>query len=308
MQTSEKNEIDLYEMWLILWKAKTSIIVSTLLFAIVGVFYALSLPNKYIANSLVISQNQEGEGSLAAMAGQLGGLANLAGINLGGGSDDTLVNIERIKSKEFIFKLINKHDVKVPLIAGAQWDVETGKLQIDDKKYSVSEQKWIREPEPNKSVTPSDQEAYELFLESLSINQDKVTGVINIEYEFISPVLAKKWVDLIVEEINQTLRQEKIAESKRSIEFLELQLQKTNVAEMKRVFYNLIEEQTKSMLLAEVQEDYAFKVIDPAVVPEKKSSPKRATMCIIIAFMGGVLSVIGCLLVHFVRKLKNEAE
>ncbi|TOP21050.1 LPS O-antigen length regulator, partial [Vibrio parahaemolyticus] len=55
---------------------------------------------------------------------------------------------------------------------------------------------------------------------------------------------------------------------------------KTSVAEMQSTFYKLIEEQTKSLMLAEVQEEFVFKVVDPAVVPEVKVKPSRALICI----------------------------
>ncbi len=58
---------------------------------------------------------------------------------------------------------------------------------------------------------------------------------------------------------------------------------------MQSTFYKLIEEQTKSLMLAEVQEEFVFRVIDPAVVPELKDSPKRALICILGMLFGGLL-------------------
>lgn len=48
---------------------------------------------------------------------------------------------------------------------------------------------------------------------------------------------------------------------------------------MQNTFYKLIEEQTKSLMLAEVQEEFVFKVVDPSVVPEVKYEPKRYLIC-----------------------------
>jgi len=55
------------------------------------------------------------------------------------------------------------------------------------------------------------------------------------------------------------------------------------------VFAQLIEEQTKTIMLANVSKDYVFTVIDPAVVPELESYPKRAVICILGALFGGML-------------------
>jgi len=306
MTQQNYRTIDLFELWKIIWQAKLSIIFFTLIAAIFSVMFALSLPDKFKAETVIISQNGEQEGGLAAMAGQLGGIASIAGLDLGNSGDNTLINIERIKSKEFIFMLINKYKMKIPLIAVKEWNKETQELLIDPEIYDGSSNKWVRTVEPNRSVVPTDFEVYEKFIENLSVSQDKVTGIITIEYEYLSPIIAKEWVDAIIKEINQSLRLEKIEESEKSISYLEKQLIKTNVTEMRNVFYNLIQEQTKSMLLAEVQVDYAFKVIDSAIIPEVKSSPKRAIICVVGTLAGFFLSLLSVLLFHFVSRSLNE--
>lgn len=302
MTQNEFIQIDLMHIWHVIWNEKFKIIILTSLIAVLTMVYALSLPDKFKAEVLIIPQNSSGGSDITSMANQLGGLASFAGLNLSGGADDTLINIERIKSKEFIYKLVTKYNMKIPLVAGKEWNKVTNKLIINDKIYDVNSSAWIRPAEPNKSVIPTNFEAYERFIENLEINQDKVNGTIKIQFEFLSPVIAKEWVDAIVIEINESLRQEKIRESKVSIAYLEKQLLKTNVAEMKNVFYNLIQEQSKAMLLAEVQLDYAFKIIDSAVIPETKSGPRRATICIIGTIIGGFISLLLILMINFFKK------
>jgi LPS O-antigen subunit length determinant protein (WzzB/FepE family) len=61
---------------------------------------------------------------------------------------------------------------------------------------------------------------------------------------------------------------------------------------MREVFYQLIEEQTKSKMLAEASPEYAFVTVSKAMVPEEKSKPKRALVCILGTLLGGMLSVL----------------
>ena len=63
----------------------------------------------------------------------------------------------------------------------------------------------------------------------------------------------------------------------------------------------MIEEQAKVIMLAEVREEYVFKTIDPAIIPELKFKPKRALVCLLITFLGGVLSVLIVLVRYFTR-------
>ena len=50
-------------------------------------------------------------------------------------------------------------------------------------------------------------------------------------------------------------------------------------------------------MVAQMGEDFVFKVIDPAVVPEEKAAPKRALMVILGAFLGAAVSVMAVLVV-----------
>ena len=58
-------------------------------------------------------------------------------------------------------------------------------------------------------------------------------------------------------------------------------------------------------MLAEVREELIFKVVDPAVIPELKESPKRMIICIVIVLLGGLISIIGVLTCHISHKLKG---
>jgi uncharacterized protein involved in exopolysaccharide biosynthesis len=75
---------------------------------------------------------------------------------------------------------------------------------------------------------------------------------------------------------------------------------------MQSAFYQIVEEQTKSLMLAEVQEEFIFKVVDPAVVPELKAGPKRALICVLGTLLGGMLGV-AIVLVRFAFR-KEEVE
>jgi uncharacterized protein involved in exopolysaccharide biosynthesis len=59
----------------------------------------------------------------------------------------------------------------------------------------------------------------------------------------------------------------------------------------------VLESEIRNVMLAKGPGDYALKVIDPAVVAERPSSPKRTLWVLVGAFCGVLLS----LLIVFVR-------
>ncbi|PFG45484.1 LPS O-antigen subunit length determinant protein (WzzB/FepE family) [Vibrio sp. ES.051] len=288
-----EDEIDLRELFMALWKGKWLIIVTTFVFAVGAVLYALSLPNIYKADALLSPAESSNGGGLSKMAGQLGGLAALAGVNLGGAeSSQTDLAVQVMKSRQFIEAFISKHELLVPLMAAKEWDITHNKLILDEEIYNASTGEWLREPQGLRGVKPTAQEAFEVFSkDTISVNQDKETGLYTVAVKHYSPYIAQQWVNWLVEDINKVMRERTIAEVSQNLAYLNTQLQKTAVADMQSTFYKLIEEQTKSLMLAEVQEEFVFKVVDPAVVPELKDSPKRALICVLGTLLGGMLGV-----------------
>ena len=128
--------------------------------------------------------------------------------------------------------------------------------------------------------------------EILSITQDKQTGFVTISVEHYSPVVAKQWVDWIVEDVNSTIMRQDVDEAEQAIEYLNKQIQATSLAEMHNVFFRLIEEQTKTVMLAKVSPEYMFRTVDPAVAPELKAKPKRALIAALGLILGGIIGLI----------------
>ncbi|MGL1292086.1 Wzz/FepE/Etk N-terminal domain-containing protein [Vibrio parahaemolyticus] len=303
---STGDEIDLRELCKALWEGKWIIIITTFIFAIGSVLYALSLPNIYKADTLLAPADTSNGGGLSKMAGQLGGLAALAGVNFGGSeSSQTDLAVQVMKSRQFIDTFIKNHNLLVPLMASEGWDLATNSLILDSDVYDVTSSKWLRDPNGLRGVKPTAQEIYEKFIKKiLIINKDEETGFYTISVKHYSPYIAQQWTKWLIEDINKTMRERAIAEAEQNLTYLNIQLNKTAITDMQSTFYKLIEEQTKSLMLAEVQEEFVFKVIDPALVPEVKDTPRRGLICIIGTLIGGIISVL-IILVLFVYRKEN---
>ena len=287
------GEIDLSQLFRVLWAGKWLIGGITFVATVIAVVVTLMMPNIYRAEALLAPNDQERAGGLSALAAQYGGLASLAGINLGGGSaDKTALGLEVLKSRKFFAEFIERHDILAPLMAAEGWDAESGELKIDPNLYDPATDKWVRDVKPPKKAKPSLQEAHKVFMEGLSVNQDKVSGFVTVSVEHYSPTVAKQWVDWLVEDINSSIMQQDVAEAEQAIAYLNEQIESTSLADLQNVFFNLIEEQTKTVMLAKVSNEYLLKTLDPAVVPELKAKPKRSLIVILAAMLVGFLSVI----------------
>lgn len=299
------DEIDLRELFSVIWQGKWIIIAITFVFALASVAFAISQPNIYKSEALLSpADSEQGGGGLAALAGQFGGLASMAGINLGGGGgvDKTQMAIEVMKSRQFTSDFIQKHNILADLMAAEKWNMVDNTLSYDAEIYDVSQNKWIREVKLPFKPEPSMQEAYKEFSKIIAVNAAKDTGMVTVSVEHLSPSIAQQWVNWLVQDINNVMKERDVAEAFKSTEFLESKIQQTNVADIRSILYKLVEEQAKTIMFAEVRDEYVFKTIDPALIPEEKAKPKRALICVLGTMLGGMLGVMFVLIRYFVKK------
>jgi LPS O-antigen subunit length determinant protein (WzzB/FepE family) len=301
---TQDDEIDLGELWRAVWAGKFTIIAISFIFAVASIFFALSKPNVYKASAILAPASAEGGGGVAGLAGQFGGLASMAGINLGGGGggDKTALALEIIKSRSFVENFIAKHDLLVPIMAAEKWDIATDRLILDDELYDQVNNKWIREVSAPKKTIPSSWEAFKEFSKLLSVSQDKTTSMVTINIEYFSPTMAQQWLTWLISDVNDFMRDQDQKEAQDSIDYLTHQLESIQVTTMETVFYQLIEEQTKNMMLTKVKAEYVLKTIDPPQVPDEKAGPKRALIVVLGTMLGGMLSVLIVLIRYFSKK------
>ena len=296
------DEIDLRELFGVLWAGKAKIIAITAVFAVASVIYALSVPNQYKATALLAPAQSDG-GGLSGALGQLGGLASLAGVSLDGGeSGEAQIAQEIMKSWSYIEGFIADNNIAVEVYAAEGWNKGSNTLQINNDAYDVETTEWLIEDEFGTINPPSSWQLFEAFSRMLSISEDKKSGLVLVSIEYYSPQIAKQWVDMYVESINRFMQQRQIEKVTRNINYLQEQIEKTSIAEMQEVFYTIIEEQTKNKMLAEASPEYVFVAVSPSMVPEQKSQPKRALICILGTLLGGMLSVLLVLIMHYAKK------
>ncbi|MDB2692637.1 Wzz/FepE/Etk N-terminal domain-containing protein [Luminiphilus sp.] len=296
------DEIDLKELFGVLWVGKVLIVAITAVFAIGSVLVALSIPNQYKATALLAPAQADG-GGLSSALGQLGGLASLAGVSIGeGSSSEAQIAQEIMKSWSFVESFIAKNNLEVEVYAAKGWSKSSGELKIDDDVYDIDAQAWLLEdPETGEVRPPTSWELFKRFSETLSVSQDKQSGLVSVSIEYYSPVIAKEWLDLYITAINEHMQARQVTKVSSNISYLEAQIAKTSIAEMREVFYTIIEEQTKNKMVAEASPDYAFVAVSPSMVPEEKSKPSRALICVLGTLLGGILGVVIVLIRHYAR-------
>lgn len=275
------NGIDLKELILFLWSRKKILTIATSIFAVLSVIYALSLPNIYTSKVLVapVDTNE----SLSSKLNSLGPIASFSPIRLSNENTRANESIERIKSFSFFSEHFLPNIKLENLMAVADWKKDGNIIKYNESLYDPSKKTW------SKKITT--QKAYREYRKILNIRQDKTTYFYTFSINHKSPIIAKEWIDIIVYNINESMRSIDIKNAQNSINYLNETYQSTNLQALKDASTQLIENQMQTLMLASSSSSYIFKIIDAAIVPENKSEPSRSLICIIGTFLGAIISI-----------------
>jgi hypothetical protein len=224
----------------------------------------------YRAEVLLVTVEDEPGAGLGDLAGQLGGLAQIAGIDLDGKSN-VWVPISMLKSRAFSEQFIEDNNL-MPIIFSDEWDAE--------------ENAWS---EKVKDDPPSLWDAYKVFDEDIrGIDWNSTTQLVVLSIKWRDPEVAAVWANDLIKRINERLRQQVIDEANKSIGYLKNELEKTNVVGLQQAIYRLVELQIEKIMLANVREEYAFKIIDPAVSADRDDYIwPNAPLILIVGLLGG---------------------
>ncbi len=272
------DEIDLRELIRTLWDGKWLIALITLLSSAVAVGYALLATDIYKSEALVQPREAASSGGLGTLTAQFGGLANLAGISVGGGGNSA-VAIATLKSRTVVEAFIREKNL-LPKLYEQGWDEATGKWKATGSK-----------------TIPTIWQAYGYFTsEIFKVSENKRAGLVTVSVEWKDPEEAQQWVTELVARTNAHLRAEAIREGERNLAYLEQQSRSIGQVELQQALFKLVEEEQKKLMVAKGGEEFALKTIDAATAPTKHDRPKRTLIAILGFMLGGFIGVLWALI------------
>ena len=281
--SSEEDEIDLLELIRTLLHAWKIIVGITILCTGLAVAYALYAPEVFKAETLLAPAQEEKSGASSALS-QFGGLAAMAGVSIPSSS-----NIERVlatlETREFLKKFISSQKL-LPIIFDDLWDESSNSWKLIEGQEKLTTEDGIG-----------------ALQGAIEVDQGK-SALITLSISWKDPDIAAQWANDLVKQLNEQLRQKAITDSNKRVGYLEQELAKTTLQDMRAVLYNLLESEKQKAMLANVNEDFALEVIDPAVAPETREKPKRKLIVALGGVCGGFLGIFAVFISQFLRKLK----
>lgn len=267
---AEDGALDFMTLCRVAWRRKYLIGAVTVLTTLVAIAYALLATPYFRGEAVVIEVSDRSGGDLAALAGQLGGLAGLAGVELPLGDHGKEAQAV-LRSRDLAQQFVNRYELTDEFAP----------------KRSRAQALWFA--------------VETLRNEVMNIRDDKRAGTIIVSFDWTDAVHAAKWANDFVALANDDLRTRAIEDSSRNIAYLREQAQHTDVVELQRVMYRLIESETKTLMLAKGRVEYAFNVVDPAVAPQMRVRPRRKLIAILGLAIGALLGTAAALMYERLR-------
>jgi uncharacterized protein involved in exopolysaccharide biosynthesis len=261
------------------WRLLALLVLAAILLAVIA---AAVLPRRYEAGLVALPRGSDRNALLNSLTGQLGGLAALAG--LGGGEGGQRAEAIQMLQSQILAREFIEDKKLLPVLFASDWD--------------EARQSWRRRTRTlNDGVDYFDHRVR-------TVVEDRRTGLVTLRITWGDPRQAAEWANELVRRANDRLRQRAITRSQGSIDYLKKEARNTDVVEIQQSLYRLMEDQYKSLLLANVTEDYAFSVIDPAVASDPRGYvfPRMS----LFAFGGLFFGVVLALIVAFVEAAQGS--
>ena len=348
-QLPESDEIDLVELLQKVWQGRKIAIKISVVFALLGVIFALSSTNVYTATTTFIPKGKSSE----SVGGSLGSLASLAGISLGGmsGGDSEIpptmypmvlnsipflektlllevpLNGQNIVIKEYLltqmyfkesnsFDFLNflkKYTIGLPALLKGKIFAKMNALPSAAENITI------------KRLTYEDEQLFNYLKGLVTISVDKKEGFITLSVQDKDPqvaaIIAQNTQHLLQQEVIDfkiknaqellTFTETLYTEKKVAFEALQDELasfrdQHQNISsglfenKLSRLESELAiasavnEELAKQVEQARIQvskDTPIFTIIDPVVIPNQRTSPKRTLIVFGFTFLGFFLGL-----------------
>jgi uncharacterized protein involved in exopolysaccharide biosynthesis len=267
--------MDVADLVRTLWAGRWIIIITVAVFTILSIIYSLSAKTQYRADVVLVPASDE---PMPSAMGALGGLASLAGINIGGGGSKAVEALAMLKSKAFAREFIETQKLQQVLLA------ERGGSGMLGSLFSSS-----GDADPRLAL--------EMFDRGVrSVSEDRKTGLITLSIQWKDANVAANWANAVVRQLNERMRLRALSDSERNVQYLQKELASTNVVSLQQAIGRLLESEMQKIMMARGNEEFAFKVIDAATPPRRQVWPRPVLLAALAMLVGGIFSGVFVLL------------
>jgi len=299
----EEDEIDLKELWQTILKGKTLILKVMAVVVTLTLVYALSTPNSYKSETILIPVADESGSSL----GGLGGLAAMAGVSIGGGGAmtpdvafSTLLDDYSFMKNFIINNKIVEHydsptaDENYVFALGFRgfYDIFHSPIEIDED-YDFEKRIF---------------DTIKSLKKKISISSDKKTALISVSFTDEDREYTPKMIDMFLKDASKYLVSNNLRIIDNKLNYFSKEMYKADGFELRQSLSAMISKILQEKVMMKSKVYYQCDVLtEPSVAYIKdKAKPKRGLILVVSFITSIILGIFLVFFLEFIRGTKEE--
>jgi len=296
----EEDEIDLRELFATIMKGKKIIAALVVVITTLTLIYALSLPNSYKSEAVLIPTAEDSGSSL----GSLGGLAAMAGVSIGGGGSmtpDVAFN-SLLNNYEFMKTFVEKNKIVEHYDA-----LDLDKNYIFALGYRGLYDMFKSSPDENKEYKEKVFNVITALQKNFSISSDKKTALITVSFTDYDRAYPPVVIDEFLRDASAYLVENNLDITNKKLKYFQKELLKAESFELRQSLSGMISKILQEKVMMKSKVYYQCDVLTqpfPSYIKDK-TKPKRG-LIIVVAFITSI--ILGVFLVFFLEFIRGQKE
>jgi capsular polysaccharide biosynthesis protein len=274
VDADDDEELDLGNLIRLIWRNKLLIGLIAILCGGIEAAIAFTTPPIFRATAVVVPVHEK-DLSSGGIANQIGALTSLVGVNLGQTGSEGPASDAVLDSRWLVEEFVKRNNLLPVLGVGSKKPLT---LWLGVKKFKEG---------------------------LLTIRKDTRRGTTTVAVDWYDAAVAARWANGLIALTNELIRTRAIDVATRNIAYLNRELEQTTAVELRQALYDIIKNETKTLMLANGRDDYAFEIVDPAVPSEWKERPHRALLTLVGLSIGAFLGTVVAFIRERVRRRKS---
>ena len=321
----QDDEINLIELFAVLWRRKIMIILITLIAAIAVIIYSVIslrlppeesfLPNQYTPRALMLIAGSSGARNASSMMGDsMVNLASLVGVSIPVSTSLSELAIYMIGTNSMLDSVVDEFDLitrfnltesSSPRTISRRTLKNSLRAEYNEKSGVLSISFTHIDPVFARDVVNYCTFYLEKRFDELGLDKNKIMKE-NLEVN-----IANTFQEIIMlEEENRRLERSVVtASSFGGVPAITTEINRINMElRAQELIYTQLKVQYESLKVEMASELPLFQILEMAEVPDMKSGPSRTNLCVIVTLAAGFFAVLLAFILNALSNVKNDPE
>ena len=285
------DEIELRELFYVLWRGKYFIVIFTIISLAVGSLYLRKLSNEYEVSILLAPAKEE---QVIPNFSSLQSIASFTGISLPSGNASDFSKYKIMLTTREVASQIFQEKNLVKKLFSAEWDEKQQIFRKPQQNRNARIKSSIKElltgQPPREYLEPSPERLLSFIKSNIRISLDKKTQYLSLLSESSDPKLMKQILVSMIQNTDKLFKEKFIKQSNDAVKFYQIKISKARSQEHREILATLIAKEERNLLLATRDAPFVAEILTGPNISINPTSPKASMILALSILLGGFFS------------------